>query len=157
LLPFGVGSRSCPGETFGRTRVFLYVTTLLQKFDILPPIKREIPPPDPELRESTQAGLGMVRAVRRVGSVSDCDEGFLFPQLGTPREGDVCQQGKGARYKQQTKDVHWMMYGDGVERFERTVQTELRRLVSRIEDSAGKEMDMDDLLSYSLLCVLIVL
>ncbi|KAK7480495.1 hypothetical protein BaRGS_00028229, partial [Batillaria attramentaria] len=37
FLPFSVGKRMCPGETFGRTRVFLYVTTLLQNFDILPP------------------------------------------------------------------------------------------------------------------------
>ncbi|KAK7446408.1 hypothetical protein BaRGS_00040269 [Batillaria attramentaria] len=49
FLPFSVGKRMCPGETFGRTRVFLYVTTLLQNFDILPPVKRELPPPDPEL------------------------------------------------------------------------------------------------------------
>ncbi|KAK7480491.1 hypothetical protein BaRGS_00028225 [Batillaria attramentaria] len=47
LLPFGVGRRSCPGENFGRTRVFLYVTTLLQKFDILPPVKHDLPAADP--------------------------------------------------------------------------------------------------------------
>lgn len=49
LLLFGVGKRACPGENFGRTRIFLYVTTLLQKFDILPPVKHTLPPADPEL------------------------------------------------------------------------------------------------------------
>ncbi|XP_076441329.1 cytochrome P450 2B19-like [Babylonia areolata] len=37
LLPFGVGKRTCPGETFARTRLFLLITTLLQRFDFLPP------------------------------------------------------------------------------------------------------------------------
>ncbi|KAK7446410.1 hypothetical protein BaRGS_00040271 [Batillaria attramentaria] len=49
LLPFGIGRRSCPGENFARTRIFLYVTTLLQKFDILPPVGHELPSPDPDL------------------------------------------------------------------------------------------------------------
>ncbi|KAK7096282.1 cytochrome P450 2B4-like [Littorina saxatilis] len=44
LLSFGAGKRACPGENFARTRVFLYVTTLLQKFDILPPVKHELLP-----------------------------------------------------------------------------------------------------------------
>ncbi|KAK7497845.1 hypothetical protein BaRGS_00010979 [Batillaria attramentaria] len=44
LLSFGAGKRSCPGENFARTRVFLYVTTLLQKFDILPPAEHELLP-----------------------------------------------------------------------------------------------------------------
>ncbi|KAK7475339.1 hypothetical protein BaRGS_00033415 [Batillaria attramentaria] len=41
---FGVGRRSCPGESFARSRLFLYASTLLQKFDILPPVKHELPP-----------------------------------------------------------------------------------------------------------------
>ncbi|KAK7446409.1 hypothetical protein BaRGS_00040270 [Batillaria attramentaria] len=49
LLPFGIGRRSCPGENFARTRIFLYVTTLLQKFDVLPPVEHELPSPDPDL------------------------------------------------------------------------------------------------------------
>ncbi|XP_025083741.1 cytochrome P450 2C42-like [Pomacea canaliculata] len=44
FLPFGIGRRSCPGENFARSRVFLYVTTLLQKFDFLPPVQHELLP-----------------------------------------------------------------------------------------------------------------
>ncbi|XP_025081722.1 cytochrome P450 2J6-like [Pomacea canaliculata] len=44
LLPFGVGRRSCPGESFARSRAFLYVTTLLQKFDFLPPVNHDLLP-----------------------------------------------------------------------------------------------------------------
>ncbi|XP_077518996.1 cytochrome P450 2F5-like [Amblyomma americanum] len=36
FLPFSVGRRACPGESLGLMEVFLYVTTLLQKFRVLP-------------------------------------------------------------------------------------------------------------------------
>ncbi|XP_077557874.1 cytochrome P450 18a1-like [Haemaphysalis longicornis] len=36
FLPFSAGKRACPGETLGLMEVFLYVTTLLQKFRVLP-------------------------------------------------------------------------------------------------------------------------
>ena len=42
LLPFGIGKRTCPGETFARTRLFLLITTLLQRFDFLPPKNGEV-------------------------------------------------------------------------------------------------------------------
>ncbi|ESO88316.1 hypothetical protein LOTGIDRAFT_86790, partial [Lottia gigantea] len=32
FIPFGVGRRGCVGESFSKSRVFLYVTSLLQKF-----------------------------------------------------------------------------------------------------------------------------
>ncbi|XP_025079676.1 vitamin D 25-hydroxylase-like [Pomacea canaliculata] len=44
FLPFGIGKRSCPGENFARSRAFLYVTTLLQKFDFLPPVNHDLLP-----------------------------------------------------------------------------------------------------------------
>ncbi|XP_050401922.1 cytochrome P450 2D27 [Patella vulgata] len=34
--PFGVGRRNCVGESFAKSRIFLYVTSLLQKFTFLP-------------------------------------------------------------------------------------------------------------------------
>ncbi|KAL8567539.1 hypothetical protein ACOMHN_010130 [Nucella lapillus] len=37
LLPFSTGKRACPGEGFARARIFLFVTNLMQNFDILPP------------------------------------------------------------------------------------------------------------------------
>ncbi|KAL3870387.1 hypothetical protein ACJMK2_038455 [Sinanodonta woodiana] len=37
LLTFGAGPRSCVGEDLARARIFLYLTSLVQKFDLLPP------------------------------------------------------------------------------------------------------------------------
>ncbi|CAN8006890.1 unnamed protein product [Ixodes hexagonus] len=36
LIPFSVGKRMCPGETLTTVEIFLYMTSLLQKFNILP-------------------------------------------------------------------------------------------------------------------------
>ncbi|KAK6180941.1 hypothetical protein SNE40_008902 [Patella caerulea] len=36
VLPFGVGRRVCIGESFAKSRIFLYVTSLLQKFSFRP-------------------------------------------------------------------------------------------------------------------------
>ncbi|KAK6188161.1 hypothetical protein SNE40_004404 [Patella caerulea] len=36
LIPFGVGRRNCVGESFAKSRIFLYVTSLLQKFNFTP-------------------------------------------------------------------------------------------------------------------------
>lgn len=36
LMPFGHGKRSCPGESMARLEIFLYTTTLVQKYKILP-------------------------------------------------------------------------------------------------------------------------
>ncbi|PVD36528.1 hypothetical protein C0Q70_03513 [Pomacea canaliculata] len=48
FLPFGIGKRSCPGENFARSRAFLYVTTLLQQFDFLPPVNHDLLPLTPD-------------------------------------------------------------------------------------------------------------
>ncbi|KAL3870410.1 hypothetical protein ACJMK2_038478 [Sinanodonta woodiana] len=37
LLSFGTGPRRCVGEDLAKSRIFLCLTTLLQKFDLLPP------------------------------------------------------------------------------------------------------------------------
>ena len=47
LLAFSVGHRSCPGETFGKSRVFLYLTSILQSFSIIPASDEELPKTDP--------------------------------------------------------------------------------------------------------------
>ncbi|KAL5006649.1 hypothetical protein ScPMuIL_015455 [Solemya velum] len=51
LLPFGVGRRMCPGEAFGKGRLFLYMTNLLQRFDFLPPDEASLPSHDPRTFE----------------------------------------------------------------------------------------------------------
>ena len=37
VIPFGIGKRSCPGEPVAQTEIFLYVTSLLQKYEIVMP------------------------------------------------------------------------------------------------------------------------
>ncbi|GBM69202.1 Cytochrome P450 2U1 [Araneus ventricosus] len=34
FIPFSIGKRSCPGESYAKTEVFLYFTSILQKFHI---------------------------------------------------------------------------------------------------------------------------
>jgi len=36
FVGFGAGRRQCPGELLARTRIFLLMATVLQRFDIVP-------------------------------------------------------------------------------------------------------------------------
>lgn len=36
IIPFAIGKRMCPGATLATVEIFLYLTTLLQEFDVLP-------------------------------------------------------------------------------------------------------------------------
>ncbi|KAL4229477.1 hypothetical protein ACF0H5_012515 [Mactra antiquata] len=47
FIPFGVGSRGCMGVTTTYNRMFLFVTSLLQKYKILAPSSGELPSHDP--------------------------------------------------------------------------------------------------------------
>lgn len=44
-LPFGVGSRTCPGETFTRNILFLFLAAILQNFTITVPDGHKMPDP----------------------------------------------------------------------------------------------------------------
>ncbi|CAH1788064.1 unnamed protein product [Owenia fusiformis] len=47
FLPFGVGKRECLGEAMAKVRMFLFVTGLLQKLEIVPEDINNPPDPDP--------------------------------------------------------------------------------------------------------------
>ena len=47
LVAFSTGHRECPGENFGKSRVFLYLVTVLQSFDILSASDGQLPDTDP--------------------------------------------------------------------------------------------------------------
>ncbi|CAL1539980.1 unnamed protein product [Lymnaea stagnalis] len=47
LLVFGIGSRSCPGEAFARSRMFLIVVTLVKNFEFFALDGVPLPDPDP--------------------------------------------------------------------------------------------------------------
>ena len=55
LQAFGVGARTCPGEVFAKSRVFLFVTTILQNYDLLKPEATPLPSCDP--RDNNVPGL----------------------------------------------------------------------------------------------------
>ena len=46
-IPFSLGRRACPGETLAMSRTFLYLTRILQEFDITPASSGCIPNVDP--------------------------------------------------------------------------------------------------------------
>ncbi|KAK6180724.1 hypothetical protein SNE40_008722 [Patella caerulea] len=48
LIPFGIGKRNCVGESFAKSRMFLYVTSLLQRFNFSPG-ENKLPPSDSKL------------------------------------------------------------------------------------------------------------
>ena len=47
LLAFGGGKRNCIGEVFGKNRIFLFLTYLLQRFSFVPAEGKPLPVDDP--------------------------------------------------------------------------------------------------------------
>jgi cytochrome P450 len=43
LLPFGTGKRSCIGEVFAKSRIFLFLSTLMQQTTIFEPDGKSLP------------------------------------------------------------------------------------------------------------------
>ncbi|CAH1786746.1 unnamed protein product [Owenia fusiformis] len=48
LTPFGAGTRNCIGEVFARTRLFLFTSSLLQRFTLLQPTEGKLNVLDPK-------------------------------------------------------------------------------------------------------------
>ena len=47
LLPFGAGRRVCVGEKFARHRMFIMITSLIQRLNFRSDPTQELPDPDP--------------------------------------------------------------------------------------------------------------
>ena len=47
FVAFSTGRRDCPGKTFAKSRMFLYLATVLQSFDLMPGSAGELPDTDP--------------------------------------------------------------------------------------------------------------
>ena len=47
VVLFSFGKRACPGETLAKARIFLYITRLLQVFELHPPSSGRLPNTDP--------------------------------------------------------------------------------------------------------------
>ena len=47
VIPFGVGKRACPGQDFAKSRIFICITTLLQRMRFVPPEGEPLPSADP--------------------------------------------------------------------------------------------------------------
>ncbi|BFZ07287.1 hypothetical protein BsWGS_10326 [Bradybaena similaris] len=62
LLPFGIGNRGCPGEVFARSRVFMFITSILQKYHILPPTNEKLISAD--FRSNHDDVRGFIRQVQ---------------------------------------------------------------------------------------------
>ena len=68
-VPFSLGRRACPGETLAMTRTFLYLTRILQAFEIKPSSSDCIPNVDPRCYKPhfvLRVDEYLCRAIRRV-------------------------------------------------------------------------------------------
>ncbi|XP_071117704.1 cytochrome P450 2D6-like [Haliotis cracherodii] len=47
FVQFGVGKRICPGQNFARSRIFMFIATVFQQFEFLPPDNEPLPSCNP--------------------------------------------------------------------------------------------------------------
>ena len=70
LMAFSTGCRECPGENFGKSRVFFYLTAVLQSFHITPASNGQLPNSDPRNYDAHGVDLAVrpyhCRAIPRV-------------------------------------------------------------------------------------------
>uniref|UniRef100_A0A0B6ZKM9 Cytochrome P450 n=1 Tax=Arion vulgaris TaxID=1028688 RepID=A0A0B6ZKM9_9EUPU len=57
MIAFGFGVRACPGEMFARSRIFLFITSILQRYDISPPVNEKLIPADFQVHDENFQGL----------------------------------------------------------------------------------------------------
>lgn len=65
LIPFGIGRRLCLGEALAKMELFLYLTTLIQKFEFKPPVGKSAPEVKGVLGMTFAPQLYEVRAIAR--------------------------------------------------------------------------------------------
>lgn len=65
LIPFGIGRRLCLGEALAKMELFLYLTTLIQKFEFKPPVGKSAPEIKGVLGMTFAPQLYEVRAIAR--------------------------------------------------------------------------------------------
>ncbi|KAL3880390.1 hypothetical protein ACJMK2_032634 [Sinanodonta woodiana] len=70
LTLFGDGKRRCPGESLVQDIVFLYVTSILQKFRILKPLETDIPSCDPNFYTTNGGFLSPPKFACRIEKLS---------------------------------------------------------------------------------------
>ncbi|KAL8563155.1 hypothetical protein ACOMHN_065527 [Nucella lapillus] len=75
LLPFSFGKRCCPGEELGRLELFLFLTTLLQRYEIRPASKGKLPSLDGHFGMAYSPYSYKVRFVRRDQPEEEEEEG----------------------------------------------------------------------------------
>ena len=70
VVAFSTGRRECPGENFGKSRIFFYLTAVLQSFDIILASDGQVPDTDPRNYDAegvfVQVKPHLCRAVPRV-------------------------------------------------------------------------------------------
>lgn len=69
VLPFSTGQRKCPGEAMGLSRMFMYIVSVLQSFDLAPSTSGQLPDNDPRHYERIGHAIAvksfMCRAISR--------------------------------------------------------------------------------------------
>lgn len=66
FIPFGIGKRNCLGEGLATMELFIFISTLVQKFQFLPELEGQAPSLEPDVGFSRVAKPFKVKAVPRV-------------------------------------------------------------------------------------------
>jgi len=55
FVPFGFGKRVCMGESLAKSELWLFITAILQKFTVEPPMNHPMPNPDEDVAGLTRS------------------------------------------------------------------------------------------------------